>query len=197
MTLQVCEVHLSGKVERQEAHSCKRHCSTAHGSAFLPNSTHTPELTARMPTRETLEPIIQNMRVLLRADRVVRQPIHRRIVCTLIRLTPRNGIRSRPAHTHLDDLRNDARDSETHEQAQDGIVNVPSTLVDETADDDYECQWDSERDDEEQRGRDVFRFEGPLNRDIRQRELPLVTSDSIQHLQDDPTSRSHISSMVP
>lgn len=101
-----------------------------------------------MSTRETLEPIIQQVHVLLRADRIVRQPIDRRIMCTFVRLAPSNGIRPRPADTHLDDLGNDARNSETHEQPENRIMDVPSASVDGSSDDDHEGERDGERDDE-------------------------------------------------
>jgi hypothetical protein len=106
------------------------------------------ELTTRMPTRKALEPIIQQMRILLRTDRPIRQAIHRRIMCSLVRLTPRDRIWPRSSNTHFDDLGDDARDGESHEEAEDGVVDVPSAAVDEAADDDYEGEGDGEGDDE-------------------------------------------------
>jgi hypothetical protein len=157
-----------------------------------------------MSTWETLEPVIQQQHIRLRTYRVIRQPVDRSIVCAFDGLTACYGVWTRPTDTHLYDLCNDARDREPHKQpcgryqrhpnqchaglTKNGIMDVPSALVYRSPDENDKAERDSKRDDEQQRGRHMFRFEWPLDRNIRQREFTLVSPDLVEQLEEGPAA---------
>jgi hypothetical protein len=91
---------------------------------------HTRKRKTTMSTRKALEGIIQHHLVLRRTDGIIRQPVHRRINSSGVRLTHRDRMRSCSTDTHLDHLGDDTGDRERGEYAQGGIMSVPFRAVD-------------------------------------------------------------------
>lgn len=76
-------------------------------------------------------------------------------------------------------------------------MHIPPTLVHPGSDHQQEPQRHGQRDDEQQHGRDVFRFKGTLDGDVGEGEFTFMSSDLVEQFEEEPTSTPRISTENP